>query len=397
MKKLVVCTILVICLCISAFGCAAGGDAPAGSVAPASEAAESAAGTTQASQEAAGKEGGFKIGFLNGYVGNTWRGQFMEEVENICAEYKEQGILSDYQIASSNDDVTTQLNQLNQMISAGVDALIIDPVSPTAIGTAVQKALDEGIVVVISNDAAAYEGTYFVGNNQDAYTRIGMEWLTTKMKEAGKSNMIYFEGLAGNATETTRTKAKDDVLKQHADIKVLASAPNSWSMTETQAAMSTFLSTYDNIEGVYAPEGMEGVLRAYENTSKDLPITTGDYTYSFLQYWKDHNMDSVVVPSAPSIGASTIKMTVMLLEGKELKEDSLKPNPLDESIVNYIELNPPYTVVTTDDDKKYDFLTQYSGMQLLNIDEALKLCEGQATTYVLDMPPTDEYLGSFFQ
>lgn len=223
-----------------------------------------------------------------------------------------------------------------------------------------------------------------------------MEWLCNKMEEAGKSDMIYFEGLAGNATETSRVAAKDDVLSKHPDINVLASTPGSWSMTETQAAMSTFLSTYDNIEGIYAPEGMEGVLRAYENTDKDFPIMTGDYTYSFLQYWKDNNLDSIVVPSAPSIGASAIRMTVKLLQGEKLAEDKLQPNPLDESLINFVNLDPPYVVVTTEEDKEYDFMEPYTGMQRLNIDEALALCEGQATTYVLDMPPTDEYLDSFF-
>lgn len=388
---------LVFALCFAALTLAACSNGSGSSSAASGGGSTSDAGSSASGGSAGGGEGGFTIGFLNNYVGNTWRGQFVEGVETICEEYKAAGILADYQIASSNDDVTSQLNQMNQMISQDMDALVVDPVSPTAIGPAVEKALEAGIIVVICNDAAAYEGTYFIGNNQDAYARIGMDWVAHKMKEAGKENLIFFEGLAGNATEVSRNAAAQDVLANNPDINVLGQAPNSWSMTETQAAMATFLSTYDNIDAVYAPEGLEGVYRAYENTSKELPIMNTDYSYSALQYCKDNNMDTTTTPSSPAIGANGINFAVKLLQGMEVDESLLEPNPLDENLKNFINLNPPYTVVGNEEDKSLPFLEGYEGMKLLTLDEALELCEGKPSTYMLDMPATDEYISSFFK
>lgn len=42
------------------------------------------------------KEDGFVVGFSNGYWGNTWRAQMVEDFEKRAEEYKAEGVLSDY-------------------------------------------------------------------------------------------------------------------------------------------------------------------------------------------------------------------------------------------------------------------------------------------------------------
>jgi ABC-type sugar transport system substrate-binding protein len=112
------------------------------------------------------KTEGFVIGYSNGYWGNTWRAQMVEDFETRANEYKEAGIIADIMISNTNNDPTEQLNQINAMIDSGVDAIIIDAVSPTTIKSAVEKAQHEGILVVVSNDPAYYEGTICVcGDN----------------------------------------------------------------------------------------------------------------------------------------------------------------------------------------------------------------------------------------
>ncbi len=41
------------------------------------------------------KTSGFVVGFSNGYWGNTWRAQLVENFENRAKEYKNKGILAD--------------------------------------------------------------------------------------------------------------------------------------------------------------------------------------------------------------------------------------------------------------------------------------------------------------
>ena len=399
-KGLLVVLVIVMISALLLSACADTAQPAASESAPAETSAEAPASASEAAPASASEAssgGGYKIGILNPYLGNTWRAQMLDQVEAVCEELKADGTLASYEIASVNDDATEQLNQFNQMISKGVDAIVIGAVSATAIEPAVKKAQDAGILVVVEDNGAACEGTYFVGNSHEGYSGIPMQWMCEKMTEEGKTNLVILQGLAGNETEVERGAAMDKVLANFPDIEVVASAPQSWSMTEAQSVMSTLLSTYDNIDAVYGPEGQEGVLRAYENAGKELPIMNSDYTYSAMQYWKDNNMDSITVPSDPSICATAVKFAVKLLQGEELDESKLLPNPLNESLVNWVCLNPPYCVVTTEEDKNADYLKSYEGMQVLTLDEALALCEGQPSTYLLSMPASDEYIDSFFK
>ena len=52
-------------------------------------------------EEKEAKTEGFYIGLSNGYWGNTWRAQMVEDFENKAEEYKEEGIISDYMISNS--------------------------------------------------------------------------------------------------------------------------------------------------------------------------------------------------------------------------------------------------------------------------------------------------------
>ncbi|MEA4853626.1 MAG: substrate-binding domain-containing protein [Christensenella sp.] len=400
MKKGLMTVLVIVMICALVLSaCATSTTQTTTSEQPASETAAEAATETEsaAAAEDTSAGGGFKIGILNPYLGNTWRAQMLDEVEKTCEQLKADGTLASYEVASVSDDATEQLNQFNQMISKGVDAIVVGAVSATAIEPAVKKAQDAGILVVVEDNGAACEGTYFVGNSHEAYAGIPMQWICDKMTAANKTNLVILQGLAGNETEVERGAAMDRVLANYPDIKVVATAPQSWSMTEAQSVMSTLLSTYDNIDAVYGPEGQEGVLRAYENAGVELPIMNADYTYSFLQYWKDNNMDSITVPSDPSICATAVKFTVKLLQGEEIDEAKLLPNPLDESLVNWICLDPPYCVVTAEADKNAEYLKAYEGMQVLTLDEALALCEGQPSTYLLSMPASDDYINSFFK
>lgn len=341
------------------------------------------------------KSEGFKIGFANGYIGNTWRSQFVDSVEQVAEEYKAQGILSDYQIANSNADVNQQLNQINAMINSGMDAIIIDPVSATALGSVVEIALEKGIMVVISNDIAAYEGTYAVVNDIDAMWRIQAKWFAEKLN--GSGNIVEITGLPGNTSDQQRIDAAEDVFKDYPDIKVLASAPGEWSESTAQTVMSTFLSTYDNIDGVLLQDVMSnGVLRAYENAGKTPPIMSGDCILSYVKYWNEHpELESIAVPSVPAIGANTLKITVRLLQGREVKDEYWSENPLDASLKNTIIMPPPFVI--TNDGEAGSWMDGYDLTESISVAEAAEMGEGQAEEYQLDQMMDDATIDSFFK
>lgn len=341
------------------------------------------------------KTEGFVVGFSNGYWGNTWRAQMVEDFENRCKEYQKDGTISDYMISNTEGDSTEQLNQINAMIDAGVDAILIDAVSPTTIQSAVEKAQNAGILVVIANDPAAYEGTYCVAGNNYSWQKIQDIWLAEKL--GGKGNIVKISGVAGNAADTLRQSADTDILAKYPDIKILGSAPGSWSETEAQSVMTTFLSSYDNIDAVLAQDVMaEGILKAFENAGKEPTLMTGDYTKSFFEKWSQmDNLDTIGVPYAPGNAVTVLDVAVRLLQGKEIDKSILVANPMDDTLVNTIMVDPPY-VVTKEGDQNALWMEGLNGTKAITLDEALKLMADKADTAALDGYLSQEEVDKFF-
>jgi ribose transport system substrate-binding protein len=333
---------------------------------------------------AAGATKGYKIGFANGYFGNTWRAQFVSDFEKAATAYKEAGIISDFTIANTDNDSTEQINQINAMLNNGIDALLICPVSPTAVKSVVDRAKEMGVKVVIANDPAAYEGTYCVAGNNYAWFDIQCKWMAEKIN--GSGNLVYVSGVPGNAADTLRTKAMEDVFAKYPNIKVLANAPGKWSQTEAQSVMTTMISTYgDQITGVLTQDVMaEGIIKAYANAGKPTPIMTGDSVKSFFKVWKDTpGLDSIGVPYAPGVIVTALDITLGLLDGKTFKDGVLEANPMDEKLINTIYVDPPY-VVTNDGDQSASWMTGYDNTKAITLDKALEILADAPDTQSLD-------------
>ena len=72
-----------------------------------------------------GADGGYVIGFSNGYIGNGWRTQMIDSVEDLAAFYKGKGWVKDIIIQNAGLDVNTQIGQIQNMIAMGVDLLLM--------------------------------------------------------------------------------------------------------------------------------------------------------------------------------------------------------------------------------------------------------------------------------
>lgn len=338
---------------------------------------------------------GFTIGFANVFVGNTWRAQYVADAEAMAEQLKAEGRLKELIITDADNDVSKQITQINNMIDEGVDAIMITPVSATSLGTVIERAQSEGILVVIAGDPAAYEGTYFVGGDNESFAQLNIDWLVNEL--GGKGNIVQLTGVEGNSADKIRVEIYESVLAEYPEINVLASAPANWNATEAQSVMATFLSTFDNIDGVLQQDvTAPGVLMAYENAGKTPGIMTGDSTFGFLRSWAESDtLNCVAYATHPGQICDALNVTMRLLEGYELDESVLVPNPLDENLVNTILLEPPY-IVTNEAQPDAPWMARFKYAKSISVDEAVALGEGMSDADTLDGWMSQEQIDSYF-
>jgi ABC-type sugar transport system, periplasmic component len=342
------------------------------------------------------KTEGFVVGLSAANIGNTWCAQFVEDFENRAKEYIAEGVMSGMQVASTNGNVTEQITQCMTMINNGVDALLVWPVSPTSLQSVVDAAKANGVMIIMANEPGAYEDVpNIIGDNAE-FQRIQAKWLVEQLN--GKGDIVQITGFPGFAGDDLRQKAAAEVFADYPDIVTLASAPGNWSTTIAQQVMTTFLSTYDDIDAVFSQDVMvEGILKAFENAEVEPKIMTGDYTLSFFKKWKAKpHLNSIGVTYQPGVIVSVLDFTVNLLQGKKIKSEFLVANPLDPSMVNAVYIKPAY-VVTRDGDQDAPWMKGLVGTKAISLDGVLKMLEGQSDTVSLDGWMSREEVAKYFE
>lgn len=328
-----------------------------------------------------GHKAPFTIGVSNGFIGNAWRAQFVADIEDVAAELKAQGDVKDVVVVNSTSGANGQISQINSLLARGIDALVINPVSGEALKPVVARAVASGVLVVVADNPLDLPDVLNVSLDHTQYWGIETQWLVETL--GGKGNIVAIEGLAGNTANDWRVRARDAVLKNNPNVKLLASVPGQWDQATAREAMTGLLAAHADIDGVLIQEVMpEGAIRAFTAAGKPLKPITGDYVHSYLKMWKGNpELTSVVVANSPGIGADALRITADLLRGKKLKPDMLVPNPLDPSYKNTILISEPYVIERTANTGRSWCTPQ---TRCISLDEALTLLQGKPDNHSLD-------------
>ena len=135
MKKRLFSLALVLTMCVGLLGGCGSKSAPATETAPAGE-----------EEKAAEEEKALKVG----YSVQTLDNEYFVTIANGVEEYAK-SLGMNVEITNGNQDVATQISQIENFIQKEMDIIIVSPVSDTGLEDAVKKATDAGITVIAAN------------------------------------------------------------------------------------------------------------------------------------------------------------------------------------------------------------------------------------------------------
>jgi len=262
----------------------------------------------------------FKIGLSNGWVGSEWRTQMIEEAQAAAAAWKEKGHNVEVVVQSANVDVPGQIAHVRNFINEGVNAIIINPNSPTAFDPVFAQAKEAGILVISTDAEVSSPDALYVGIDQKAYGAAGAEWLAKTL--GGKGNVVAINGVAGHPANEMRVAGYKEVLAKHPDMKLVNEVNANWDQAQGQQAMQNILATYPDVNGVLVQDGMAaGAWKSIMDAGKTGDIAaTGEIRKDFIDLWVADKLNSGATVNPPGVMASALNVAVLMLQGKELKE-----------------------------------------------------------------------------
>ncbi|MGA8478771.1 MAG: substrate-binding domain-containing protein, partial [Chthoniobacterales bacterium] len=188
----------------------------------------------------------YVVGVSNTLVGNGWR---EEMVCSIKAEALASGKVSKIILANRNGGPSEQIADLRNLISAGVNIIIVNPSDRKALDPVIKQATDRHIVVVAVDQAVDAPSAYVVTNDQTAYGRLGAEALFKKL--GGKGNVVEMRGIDGVPADADRHEGFTEALTKYPDIKVVGSVFTGWSPDKGAQETKNLISSGKQIDGIW--------------------------------------------------------------------------------------------------------------------------------------------------
>lgn len=260
-------------------------------------------------------DGQYVVGVSNTLIGNGWR---EEMVCSIKAEALASGKVSKIVLANRNGGPSEQIADLRNLISAGVDIIILNPSDRKALDPVIKQALAKHIVVVAVDQAVSAPGAYVLSNDQVAYGREGADALFKAL--GGKGNVVEMRGIDGVPADADRHEGFEQALKKYPNIKVVASVFTGWSPDKGSQQIKDLLGSGKRIDGVWTSGIDSMIVDAYKSANvKFVPVVGADNNGFIAQMIndKDNGLTAIAVTNPPAVGGAGLGLALGILSGKK--------------------------------------------------------------------------------
>lgn len=233
---------------------------------------------------------------------------------------------------SANQDVNTQISQIQQFINEKVDVIIVAAVNSSTLGPEIKAATDAGIPVVATNlsidgpeqkDLVSYIGPNDVGAGERSAEAVVHAL-------HGKGNVVVLQGPIGQSAEIDRTQGIKTVLAKNPGIHLLAIQPANWDRTQAYNIMQDWLSRYGTqIDGVISENDdmAIGAIRAMKMKGISLPVAGTDGIKDGMRAVKNGTEIETNLQDAALELGEAVQVAVDHLQGKPVPQVGLLDMP----------------------------------------------------------------------
>ena len=265
----------------------------------------------------AGSQKKIRVGFILATVQEERyqkdKAYFIEAAKNIGAE-----VLFD----DANNNSRMQLEKVENMLTKGVDILVLQPTNSDTACPMVEMARKKGVPVIaydrIINNC---DLEYYV--SQDSF-KVGVVQAKAAVKATkGKGNYIILMGESGHSVANEITRGNHSVLDKNPDIKVVVEQNHqAWSPVEAMRTVENALSRFNNdIQAILANNSgmIRGAIEALKEHGLERKVFTAGSDADLIncQYVVKGIQSMDVLKGIKPLAATTARVAVEIVYGKK--------------------------------------------------------------------------------
>ncbi|PDT09024.1 MULTISPECIES: sugar ABC transporter substrate-binding protein [unclassified Rhizobium] len=277
-------------------------------------------------------------------VANLQANFFNQIKQSVEAEAKKRGI--EVITVDAKGDGPTQVNQIQDLLTQKIDALIYIPAGAAAATVPVKLAKNAGIPVVnVDRNADGAPGDTFLATDSVASAKAVCDYI---LKEAGgKGKMVIIHGQKGTTPEVDRSKGCGESLKAYPDVKVVAEQySNIWSQDEGFQIMQNMLQANPDVSIVFAQaDGLAlGAAQAIKvaNPSQKIVVGGFDGDTAALEALSKGVFNVTATQQTQKMGRDAVENAAKLVAGEKVPPVQLLDATLTtkENVAGFIANHP---------------------------------------------------------
>jgi inositol transport system substrate-binding protein len=239
------------------------------------------------------------------------------------------------QIEDAQTDVAKQLDQINNFVASGVDAIIVNPVDTSATQAMSAAAEAGGIPLVYVNREpinvdSLPDNQAFVASDERESGTLETKEICRLFKEAGKTeaDVYVIMGELSNQAAQQRTQDIHDVIDSGecgVTINIIDKQTSNWMRDQAQNLMTNWLSTGTPFDGVISnnDESAIGAIQAMKAAGIDMKsVLVGgvDATQDALSAMQAGDLDVTVFQDAAGQGKGSLDAALKLAKGEAVDQ-----------------------------------------------------------------------------
>ena len=272
---------------------------------------------------------GKKIALSNNYAGNSWRQAMLKSWDKVTKKAVADGVVAAADaFTTSENQVTEQAAQIQNLILQGYNAIVINAASPDALNGVVKQACDAGITVVSFDGIVTEPCAWRVAVDFKKMGRLEVEYLAKKMPAGG--NLLEIRGLAGVFVDDEIHAGIADGVKANPQFKIVGSVHGNWAQEVAQKEVAGILPSLPEIKAVVTQGGDGyGAAQAFAAAGRPTPTIIMGNRQDELQWWKEqkdkNGYETMSASIAPGVSTLAFWVAQMILDGKQVPKDLTVP------------------------------------------------------------------------
>jgi ribose transport system substrate-binding protein len=270
----------------------------------------------------------YVIGYASPGLTNPWQQEACAEILWTIDQNKDK--VKKFYWTNGNESIPKQIADVEDLMTKGIDVLIIATVNSEALNRTLRKVVSAGIPVLIHERSVSDPEAYTVWLSVDNYSQGEVQFRFIAEQLNGKGDIVILHGLPGSGAAVDQSRGYADVNKQYPGIKVLATEYTNYSRQLGKSKMENLLQAYPKIDGVLCESGLQGigVFEAVKEAGRlgEIKAWAGDDQIGWLKIVHEYKLKSAIAP-VPSWGiVDAVYVAFDLLQGKPTRKVMVIPS-----------------------------------------------------------------------